>query len=187
MKYFEMRRHSMRQKYENCKFATKKPRKHLSQAGIDLARQVGDEMRNINSAPFHGVITSKKSRAIETALCFGFEVDVLTKNLGYFPEKIYKKSKWPADIATISQAVKKHKSVAEYARQQADVMALHIEQIEDNQTILGVSHGGIMELMAIGALPEEDHKKWGQIFNYCEGFRLARDGDQWVEIEILRV
>ena len=187
MKYFEMRRHTMRRKYENCNSATKKPRKHLSQAGIDLARRVGDEMRFENSAPFHGVITSKKPRAIETALCFGFEVDIFTKSLSDYPEKIYKKSKWPEDFGAISKAVKKHKSVLKYAKQQADILALHIEQIEDGQTILGVSHGGIMELMAIGALPDEDHQSWGQVFDYCEGFRLARNGDQWVSIQILRI
>lgn len=187
MKYFEMRRHTMRRKYENCKSGTRKPRKHLSQAGIDLARQVGEDMRRDSTAPFHGVITSKKSRAIETALCFGFEVDVFTKSLSFYPEKIYRQSKWPADFGKISNAVKKHKSVRKYAQQQADILALHIDQIEDGQTILGVSHGGIMELMAIGALPEENHENWGNIFNYCEGFRLARDGDQWVGIEVLRL
>lgn len=64
MKYFEMRRHTMRRKYENCRSGTRKPRKHLSQAGIDLARQVGEDMRRDGVTPFHGVITSKKSRAI---------------------------------------------------------------------------------------------------------------------------
>jgi broad specificity phosphatase PhoE len=187
MKYFEMRRHSMRRKYENCKSGTKKPRKHLSQAGIDLARGVSEQMRIDGENSFHGVITSKKPRAIETALCFGFEVDVFTKSLGYLPEKIYRKSRWPADFASMSKAMKKHKNVAKYAKQQAEILALHIEQIEDGQTILGISHGGIMELMAMGALPDEEHKNWGAIFDYCEGFRLARDGDKWVGIEILRV
>ncbi len=187
MKYFEMRRHTMRRKYENCKSGTKNPRKHLSQAGIDLARQVGDQMRMVQDNPFHGVITSKKPRAIETAISFGFEVDVFTKSFGFFPEKVYRKSKWPANFEAMSKAVKKNKIVAKYAKQQADILALHIDQIEDEQTILGISHGGIMELMAMGALPKADHKDWGAVFGYCEGFRLTRKDNQWFDIEILRV
>lgn len=187
MKYFEIRRHTMRRKYENCTSTRKKPRKHLSQAGINLARRVGDEMRKNSANPFHGVITSKKPRAIETALCFGFEVDVFTKSLEYFPNDIYEGLPSPDDFKALSKTVKKHKKLAKYAKQQARILALHIDQIEDGQTILGVSHGGIMELMAIGALPQERHESWGAFFDYCEGFRLAREGDRWVGIDILRV
>src|SRR5947209_6777177 len=60
MKVLEHRRHTMRVK----------PKKHLSQAGVSLARRVGEEM-----GPFDRVVTSTVPRALETAIALGFAVD----------------------------------------------------------------------------------------------------------------
>ncbi|MDQ2741632.1 MAG: hypothetical protein M3Z66_04960, partial [Chloroflexota bacterium] len=47
-----------------------KPGRHLSQAGVDLARRTGNQM-----GPFDRVITSTVARAYETAIAMGFAVD----------------------------------------------------------------------------------------------------------------
>lgn len=180
MKIFELRRHTIRCKLGRRKTGPRRESKHLSQDGIDLAR-------NIPMGTYQGVITSKKSRAIETAIAFGLAVDVIDKDFGFYPEHIYRKSCWPEGFAAMSEAMKGHKSVAKYAQRQADLLAKHLGQIEEGQSILGLSHGGIMELMALGALPDADHSQWGEYLNYCEGFRLIQDDGQWVSIEFLRL
>ena len=59
MKYLELRRHSKRVI----------PGDHLSQAGVNLARRVGEAM-----GPFGLVITSTLPRAFQTAIAMGFAV-----------------------------------------------------------------------------------------------------------------
>ena len=56
MRTLEVRRHTHRNA----------PQPHLSQLGVDLARQVGDEM-----GKFDRVVTSTVPRAFETALAMG--------------------------------------------------------------------------------------------------------------------
>lgn len=60
MRVLEVRRHTMRSK----------PGKHLSQAGVSLARHVGETMGS-----FDRVVTSTLARAFETAIAMGFAVD----------------------------------------------------------------------------------------------------------------
>jgi broad specificity phosphatase PhoE len=60
MRYVELRRHTMRTR----------PGQHLSQAGVSLARRVGEGV-----GPFDRVVTSTLPRAFETAIAMGFAVD----------------------------------------------------------------------------------------------------------------
>ncbi len=60
MRTIETRRHTLRAK----------PGPHLSQAGVALARRVGQGL-----GPFDRVVTSSVSRAFETALAMGFALD----------------------------------------------------------------------------------------------------------------
>lgn len=55
----EHRRHTMRAK----------PGQHLNQAGVDLARRVGDGMGR-----FDRVVTSRLPRAFETAIAMGYAI-----------------------------------------------------------------------------------------------------------------
>jgi hypothetical protein len=52
---------------------------------------------------------------------------------------------------------------------------------------LVITHGGIVEIGAVGCLPDADHSAWGPYCDYCEGVRLSLDGERFVEAEILRV
>ncbi|MBZ0278386.1 MAG: hypothetical protein K8I60_19725, partial [Anaerolineae bacterium] len=71
MRYLEMRRHTIRIK----------PGQHLSQAGVTLARRVGETI-----GPFDRVITSTIPRAYETAIAMGFAVDEQLDELGTMDE-----------------------------------------------------------------------------------------------------
>jgi hypothetical protein len=60
LRTLEVRRHTMRLI----------PDHHLTQAGVELARRIGE-----STGPFQRVITSTLPRAFETALAMGFAVD----------------------------------------------------------------------------------------------------------------
>ena len=193
VKYVEVRRHAMRHKHLQGKIS-----KHLSKEGIELARKVGagfthpDDEKLTKTAPFKGVWTSQKSRAIETSLCMGFEVDVLDKRLAHFPEDIFIKSRWPKPIKAMLKACHKHTDVARYARAQAMILHEIADDIEDGQSALVISHGGIMELMLLGLIldepkPELQAKNWGNVFAYCEGFRVTFENDAACDIKIIRI
>lgn len=189
VKCVEVRRHAMRHKSLEGKIS-----KHLSNEGIELARKVGYGFLSQQGeyALFKGAWTSQKSRAIETSLCMGFEVDVIDKRLAHYPEKIYKKSGWPKPFKTMLKACQKHKSVAGYARKQAKILHEVVDDIEDGQSTLVISHGGIMELMLLGLVLGETNletraQDWGDVFNYGEGFRVVFEDDNAFNIEILRL
>jgi hypothetical protein len=50
-----------------------------------------------------------------------------------------------------------------------------------------ISHGGVVEAGAVGALPDANHAAWGTHLSYCEGVRLTYDGDRCVDVTVLRL
>ena len=157
----------------------RKPGQHLSQDGIDLARLVG-----AGSGPFSRVATSPLPRAIETAIALGFEVDETDDFLGLIPTG--SGYGWPASFARVSDAVREGGAAAKFARQIAGVWQDIVERIPESTQSLVVTHGGIVELGAVAAVPDEPHEDWGDAIGYCEGVRLTYDGG-FTGCEVLRV
>lgn len=91
MRVIEHRRHTMRVK----------PGLHLSQAGVDLARSVGEGL-----GPFDRVITSSVHRAFETAIAMGFAVDEQLKELGSLPEGFEDEVKWDEGFLRFAEVCK---------------------------------------------------------------------------------
>jgi broad specificity phosphatase PhoE len=172
MRYIEIRRHTIRHK----------PGKHLTQEGVDLARQVGSGM-----GKFDKVVTSKSPRAFETAFAFGYAVDEQAKELSAMDAKAAKQIANANTFADYARALKQHKALARWARAQAKYWRSIAQALPEGGSALLVSHGGMMEAGAVGALPAANHAEWGQGFGYCEGVRLAFDGNDFASAEILRV
>ncbi len=171
MRYLEMRRHTMRIK----------PSKHVCKAGVVLARRIGNAM-----GPFDHVVTSDAPRAFETAIAFGFAVDELIPGLGQFDDSINDEVDRNADFGALARAVRKDGAAARLARWQARLWQTLVATLPENGRALAVSHGGIIELGAIGCLPDADHASWGAALDYCEGVRLSFDGQDFVGVEMLR-
>src|SRR3954468_18275748 len=104
MRYLELRRHTMRTR----------PGQHLSQAGVNLARRVGEGL-----GPFQRVITSGLPRAFETALAMGFAVDEQAELLSEMPLDAYDEIDWKAGFAGLAQAVKLGGAAARFAQELA--------------------------------------------------------------------
>lgn len=172
MRYLEMRRHTIRIK----------PGQHLSQAGVTLARRVGETI-----GPFDRVITSTIPRAYETAIAMGFAVDEQLDELGTMDESVTAEVTWDEGFASWGSALKRDGAAAAYSRKHAAFLRSVVAALPDGGAALVVSHGGILEAGAVGCLPDADHAAWGRYCSWCEGVRLAFEGGEFVSIEILRV
>lgn len=172
MRYIEHRRHTMRTK----------PGQHLSQAGVSLARKVGEEI-----GPFARVVTSTLPRAFETAIAMGFAVDEQVEALSEMGSDVDASVRWPATFAQMAEAVRQGGSVARFAQNQARLLHRIVAGLPEDEAALVISHGGAVEMGAIGCLPDADFAAWGGHCDYCEGVRLVYDGKRFVSAEVLRV
>jgi broad specificity phosphatase PhoE len=172
MRYIEVRRHTERVK----------PGQHLSQAGVDLARRVGNTI-----GPFNRVITSTVPRAYETAIAMGFAVDEQLAETSFMVDGLENEVAWDAGFAAFAEGAKRGGRVADYVRQQGELIRRIALALPDEGAALVVSHGGIVEAQTIGCLPYLDFTNWGGGCDYCEGARLYFDGEQFVRGDVLRV
>jgi broad specificity phosphatase PhoE len=173
IRYLEIRRHTMRIH----------PGQRLSQPGIDLARRIGRSV-----GPFDRVITSSVPRAYETAVAMGFAVDEQYDELATMPEGVEDDvGSWDVGYAMFGQAVKHDGPTADYAAKLAAFYRSVVEALPDGGKALVVTHGGIVEAGAVACMPDADHASWGEYCGYCEGVRLMFDGENFTDIEILRV
>jgi broad specificity phosphatase PhoE len=172
MRYVELRRHTMRVK----------PGQHLSQAGVDLARRIGDTI-----GPFDRVITSTIPRAYETAIAMGFAVDELLAEISLMPDGLENEVAWDAGFAAFAEGSHRGKMLAEYVQQQAALITRIAQSLTTGGSALMVSHGGIVEAQTVGCLPHIDFASWGAGCDYCEGARLYFDDEQFVRGDVLRV
>jgi broad specificity phosphatase PhoE len=176
MRYLEVRRHAKRHK----------PNEHLAQVGVSHARKVGEGM-----GPFALVVSSTLARALETAIAMGFAVDRQMEWLSDYPDAAENELPYPATFATYANAAQKGGAVAAFCREQAQHWRSLVGQIPDGATALMTSHGGVIEMGAVGCVLADgvnaDFAAWGDVLSYCEGVRLIFDGDRCVSGEVLRV
>lgn len=172
MHFLEVRRHTMREPGGV----------HLSQAGVTLARRLGEDM-----GPFDRVITSTLPRAYETAIAMGFAVDAQLEQLSILGADVDAEVHWAAGFAAFAQAIRLGGATARFAHAQSALWQAIVESVPEGGQALVISHGGVVEAGAVACLPDADHHAWGPGCYYCEGVRLSFDGRRFVEAEILRV
>jgi broad specificity phosphatase PhoE len=172
MRYVELRRHTMRVLQGQ----------HLSQAGVDLARQIGSTI-----GPFHRIITSTIPRAYETAIAMGFAVDEQLEALSMVGMKVEDEVAWDAGFMGWAAAFRRGGQAEVYIRQQAALITEIVRSLPEGGSALVISHGGIVEAQTVGCLPSTDFTTWGIACNYCEGARLMFDYERFMAGEVLRV
>lgn len=154
----------------------------LNAAGRALARSVGAILPR-----FDRVVTSPKPRAIETAERMGRRVDATVPELGTMPDDlgVLPGAEAPHSFADYARWVRESPIAARYARTQSARWRAELERVPDGGSLLMISHGGVIELGAVAALPRRA-ATWGGPLGYLEGVRLTWDG-RWVSGEVLRV
>jgi len=172
MQHIEVRRHTMRVESGQ----------HLSQEGVDLARRVGSEI-----GPFDRVITSTIPRAFETAIAMGFAVDEQLEQLGMMGDDVDAEIDWKAGFAEFARVIRQGGATARFARAQSELWRSIAEALSEGGSALIITHGGIIEAVAVACLPDADHSTWGPSCDYCEGVQLGFDGKDFKSIEIFRL
>ncbi len=158
------------------------PGQHLNQAGVVLARRVGE-----NLGRFERVITSTLPRAFETAIAMGYAVDSQVELLAQMSDEVNAEMQWPQSFARIAELYARGGAVTRFATEQARIWRAIAAALSANGRALMISHGGIVEAGMIGCLPSAEHRAWGDALGYCEGARLQFDGEKFGDAEILRV
>lgn len=172
MKILEVRRHSIRHSGGD----------HLSQAGVALARKVGQ-----NIGPFDFVATSSLPRAFETAIAMGFAVTEQNPLMNTYGGAVEREAPWPMPFFHYSEIVKQVGAASKYAHELMDYYMDVLNQIPQGGSALVVNHGGVVELGVVACLPDMDFSAWGDSVEYCEGARLFWDDGQFTRGEVLRV
>lgn len=171
MKIVEFRRHSIREK----------PSPHLTQEGVDLAKEVGKEMGN-----FDRVISSTSPRAIETAVAMGYAIDATFDEFSGTPKGLEEEIEWGIGFPQYAEVIQQEGKTTKYSKKMAAFIKSLVSELPEKGSILIVSHGGLIEICVIGCLPNIDYNFWGNPLETCEGVRLAFDGEKFVSAEILR-
>lgn len=171
-RHVEIRRHSLRVEGGQ----------HLSRQGVSLARHVGATM-----GPFNRVITSTLSRSLETAVAMGFAVDEQTEQLSRLGAEVDAEIDAEAGFAEFARAIRKGGATGLLAVALAAMLRAMAQHLPPGSSGLVITHGGIVEAAAVGCIFDADHESWGPACGYCEGVRMAFNGDRFVTAQILRV
>ena len=154
------------------------PGKHLTREGVELARRVG-----LALGDYDLVVTSKRPRAIETAVAMGYASERQIDGLFVADLDV----DWTQGCAAFAEAIRRSKTVAKAAEEQADIIRSIIRTLPEHGKALVVSHGGVIELGAAGLLPGHDFTSWGPSCERCEGIRLYFDAEVCTSGVVLRI
>jgi broad specificity phosphatase PhoE len=155
---------------------------HLNSAGVALARRIGAE-----SGPFFRSVTSPLPRAIETAVAMGAPPAETRPELATWGSRVEAALGPIVTWSDYAEAVRRSATVARFAEVQAAVLLGIARALPEGQRALVVSHGGVLEIGAVAALPEADHRAWGGPVGYCEGIGLVYDRGRFTDGAPLRI
>ena len=158
MKYLIHIRHSTR--YQ--------PGNNLNQEGVDLAIR-GANRFEIAKSSIDYTITSKIARAIQTAVAMGISVNETCDELWEYGGGL--------TVSEIQKDVKLKNNMLLFMNES-------IAKIEDGQTLLMVSHGGVVASSLLSCVEGTELSHLVPWFSYCEGFKLKFDGN-WKLVELI--
>src|SRR4051794_873019 len=155
---------------------------HLIQAGVDLARRVGESMGH-----FDLVITSNFPRAFETALAMGYAVDAQEPLLSNIGPGVEAELDWTKGCTEFARAYHLDGATRQACERQAAFLKTIASSLRPDGRALVVSHGGIIEEGVVGLLPDLDYSHWGASCERCEGVSLVFQGTTCTSVSILRL
>lgn len=172
MKIIEHRRHSIRET----------DGVHLNQEGINLARKVGNDM-----GTYDLVVTSQNDRAFDTAIAMGYAVNKQLESLNSFGEEVINEvENWSMPFTEIKSYYDKKAHLHKFCWNHQKFLEELLKDVQNGESILIISHGGIVDYPLVHLFPNEDFQKWGQPFSYCEGYRLYFEDGLFTKVELLR-
>lgn len=155
---------------------------HLNATGAALARRLGAD-----SGRFDRVVASPVPRAVETAEAMGGRVPETRVELATLGASVEAALGPIVRWSDYAQAVRRSPAVARFARVQAALLEEIASALPEGGRALVVSHGGVLEIGAVAAVPDAPHDTWGGPAGYCEGVRLLFETGRFVTGTPLRV
>ena len=168
MRSVELRRHAYTKKGEGRGRGS-----HLSQAGVDAARDEGRALHRVRY-----VAVSDSPRTLETAIAMGFAVDDVVGIAGSNTTgevEFHEWWSWPDPWAVYAERIAARPKLAEYARAQLDIIRSALDHVGDGEVALLIGHGGWIEPTVVAALGVDRIANWGPSFEHLEGVRLAEE------------
>ena len=141
-----------------------KPGQNLRQEGIDLARNMAEKY-NFSSETVHFTVTSTIPRAIQTAIAMGIAVNETRDEL--------------SDLG-FEYSINEIQQNKNLISQMDELLSSVMLRINDNETILIISHGGFPEVMLLNCISTYTVD---YLYDYCEGYKLSYDGNSWKLVE----
>ncbi len=156
---------------------------HLNDAGLALARVVRRDLGG-----FDRTVTSPRPRAVETAQALGVLAPDVLPELAEMPDDVggVMGERAPKTFAEYLAQIRSSRAAQEYATRQASVWSEALGSLPEGGRLLMISHGGVIEFGACGALPRAA-RGWGPSLGYLEGVRLEWDRGRWVRGTVVRV
>ena len=183
MKQLEVRRHSLTKKGDERGSGS-----HLSSEGVRDAREAGKTM-----GPFAYVVASIVPRTLETAIAMGFAPDVCIDHGGgplweASLEEVPFHAQWEAEkpFVLYRDAIARGGAMYELAQLQLDIWTSALDRVADDEAVLVVTHGGLIDSGLVHALPEAAHASWGPPISQLEGARLHYDDERFELAELIR-
>jgi broad specificity phosphatase PhoE len=140
----------------------------------------------MTTGPFHYVLTSTIPRAVETALVLGYEVNRMDDLLFHYkPELVDELGN--RSFQAIAKAIEAGRYTYSYAQDQLVLLREALDEVDEGDTILVVSHGSMVEIGLVAMFTDLDHEKWGKSFTYLEGYRVGYENEEFKDPQILRI
>ena len=118
----------------------------------------------------------------------GYAVDRTHPGIMEHSEEIMNDLVWDEDAgyASWATAYRSKPSIIAYTDHVGSLLREWLTKVPDGGSLLVVTHGGIVEAMAVGLAPEDDLVAMGAGAGYAEGFRAVGDVDEEFELTALR-
>lgn len=173
MRALEIRRHSIRDSHSV----------NLNRAGVALARSVGAGL-----GPFAKVFSSPAARALQTAVAMGFAIDEERDELAIPDEQgVLIELDACRSFADVARLLRGGLRLPQYGRAQRVFALTLAAELGDGESALMLSHGSVIETLALACAPFADAAACGDGVSFCEGVRLSFEAGECVALDVLRV
>ena len=118
----------------------------------------------------------------------GYAVDMTNPGIEQHSEQIMDDLVWDenAGYASWAAAYKSRESVIAFTDHVGSLLQIWLGKVPDGGSLLVVTHGGIVEAMAVGLAPGDDLVELGAGAGYAEGFRAVGRTGEGFELTALR-
>jgi broad specificity phosphatase PhoE len=152
---------------------------HLNQAGVTRARKVGERL-----GVFAQVYCSPAMRAIETAVAMGYAVTEERDELALPDGKA---------LSRELDTIRRFEDAARLLRAGAHIPAYGVQlrafveeavaSLHDHNDLLMISHGGLIEVLALACCPSARAAQLEPELSFCDGVRLEFEHGVCIRVE----